>query len=478
MKKSLLLEELAERNLVNLRAYAYYFCFFAALFIAFYSFFFLEINTVFQLIGSAGGFISATSIFFLFIISLPSFQKNASSILGSFSWLRRAEMASIAYDIQGNINQFRDAVNKEAADLIPEAKVEWVTETNRESFFDYYKGKIIIRMNPCEDNDVNLAKASFLQVSKGVIPESRLYVETKLNLAIDLALVKKMLSNQGKRGAYRYFVNEMAVPELTDEDVLHLLERIEIIDGKGFFTRLFLRQLKELPVVSGLSFQNLSEVRNDVNKFLDYSELVAKRREHEHIPLNYEGPRIKSAIIYVALRRKMAFEGIKPYLKRALLNRRNKCEVIFFISFSHAIEFTRRIIGTLTNSYGMELIPDSDKEYQVGDQRYICATLLVNPSSVLNPKNDLLLHELLIKAVKSSLDDTGWACLPLVEGKIKEKSPNFNVAEYGYDNLSQLLKTIDFIEFQPKEGSTEDKVRVKQTLIDANEQHHQNSANT
>jgi hypothetical protein len=450
-----------ERNLMSLRAFAYYLCFFAALFIAFSSFFFLAFNTLFQLLGSAGGFISATTIFVLLIVNLPTFQKNVSSILSSFKWLKRAEMASIAYSIQGNINQFRDAVNNETADLIPEAQVEWVTETTRESFFDNYKGKVIIRMNPCEDNDSNLARASFLQVSKGVIPESRLYVDARLNLAIDLALVKKMLLSQDKKGAYRYFVNEMTVPELTDEDVLHLLEKIETIDGQGLFTRLFLRQLKELPIVSGLGFQNLSEVRNDVDKFLNYSELVAKRKEHEIIPLTYEGAHIKSAIMYVALRRKMAYEGIKPYLKRALHDRKNKCEIIFFISFSHAIEFTRKIIGTLTNSYGMELIPNSDKDYQVGDHKFICAMLLVNPTSVLKPQNDLLLHELVIQAIESSLDAAGWADLHSLEGKIREKSPSFNTTDYGYDNLTDLVETLDFLEFQTKEGSIEGQVRKK-----------------
>jgi hypothetical protein len=446
---------------MNVRALGYYACFFVSLFIAAYSFFFLAVNTWFQFLGSAGGFISATAIFILFISNLPNFQKSISPILGSFKWLKKAEMASIAFNIQGTINQFRDTVNNETADLIPEAQVEWVTKTNRESFFDDYKGKVIIRMSPCEDNDVNLARASFLQVSKGVIPESRLYVEAKLNRAIDLALVKKMLSDQATKSAYRYFINEITVPELADEDVLHLLEKIEIIDGQGFFTRLFLRQLKELPIVSGLGFQNLSEVRNDVNNFFSYSQLVAKRKEHELIPLNYEGTHIKSAIIYVAIKGRMESEGVKPYVRRALLNRKNKCEIIFFISFSHAIEFTRQIIDALTKSYGMELVPNSDKEYTVGDSRLMCATLLVNPNFVVSPQNDLLLQELLIDAIKSSLDDSGWADLQSVESKIREKSPNFVVAEYGYDKLIELLKVLDFLEFQTKDGSDETQVRPK-----------------
>ncbi len=218
-----------EKRTMSLKALFFYFCFAISLFIAAFSFFYSTINIFLQFLGSAGGFISATAIFLLLIRNLPSFQKGISPILSSFNWIKKAELASIAYNIQGNINQFREAVNKESPDLIPEAEVEWVTKVSKESLFDDYKGKVIIRMQPSKDNDVNLARASLLQVSKGVIPESRMYIEPKMNVSIDLSLVKKILSKQGQRGAYRYFVNEIAIPKLGDKEVLHYLEKIELI---------------------------------------------------------------------------------------------------------------------------------------------------------------------------------------------------------------------------------------------------------
>ena len=212
-------------------------------------------------------------------------------------------MASIAYNIQGNINQFREVVNNESPDLIPEAEVEWVSDVSRDSFFDNYKGKVIISMNPSKDNDINLAKATLIQVSKGVIPESRLYVGTKMNTSIDLSLVKKLLLKQGQKNAYSYFLNEITVPELEDKDVVDYLSKIEIMDNAGLFTRLFLRELKELPVIRGLSLQNIPEIRSDVRGFFDYAEIVASRKPREHIPLQFLGTYIKTAIIYVAIYR-------------------------------------------------------------------------------------------------------------------------------------------------------------------------------
>jgi len=231
------------------KALLYYLCFVVSLFIGAYSFFYLTINIFLQFFTSAGGFVSATAVFLLLIRNLPSFQKGISPILSSLNFIEKAELASIAYNIQGNINQFRETVNKESPDLIPEAEVEWVTKVKKESFFDDYKGKVIVRMNPSKDNAINLAKASLIQVSKGVIPESRMYVEPKINVSIDLSLVKKILLKQGEKNAYRYFLNEIITPKLDDKEVVNYLEKIELMDNVGLFTRLFLRELKELPTL-------------------------------------------------------------------------------------------------------------------------------------------------------------------------------------------------------------------------------------
>jgi hypothetical protein len=221
----------------------YYACFVVTLFVGVFSFFYFTFNIYVQFAGSAGGIASATAIFLLLIRNLPSFQKNISPVLSSFNWIEKAELTSIAYNIQGNINQFRETVNKESPDLIPEAEVEWVTETNKESFFDDFKGKVIVRMDPSKDNQKNLAKAVMIQVSKGVLPESRIYIDETTSTSIDLALAKKILASIKQSNALRYFVSEILNPELADEQVLSTIQTIDEIDSRGFFTRLFLREL-------------------------------------------------------------------------------------------------------------------------------------------------------------------------------------------------------------------------------------------
>jgi hypothetical protein len=139
----------------------------------------------------------------------------------------------------------------------------------------------------------------------------------------------------------------------------------------------------------------------------------------------------------------METQGVKPYVRRALIDRKSGCEIIFFISFTHAIDFTRQIIDTLTKIYGMELIKNSDKDYAIDSARLICATILTNPTYVLKPQDDLLKA-----SINETLDESKWANLDSVELKIKEKSPDFNVKSYGYSTLKDLLSAIDLFELQ------------------------------
>jgi len=367
-----------------------------------------------------------------------------------------AELSSIAYKIQGNLNQYREIINAESLDLIPEAEIEWISEENRESFFDEFKGKVIIRMHPSTDNDVNLVKATLMQVSKGVIPSSRMYIEPKMNTSIDLSLVKKILLSQKEDNAYGYFINEIMVPELKDNEMISYMESIEFIEKRGFFTRLFLRELKDLHLIEGLGFTNILNIRKDIKNFFYYSEKIAKRKPGELIPLVYEGLIIKTAVIMIAVTYKMMTMGKIPYIKRAISYRAKGHEIIFLIAFDHAIDFTKAIINDLETKYGMKLIKGSDIEYFVDTQRFLCATIHTSAKNYrekesLKLKQNAKLIDTLKMSVNETKRDNGWSMLTDVGNKIKEKITDFDLEELGYEKLSDIFFIIDIFEVDEKE---------------------------
>ena len=64
-----------------------------------------------------------------------------------------------------------------------------------------------------------------------------------------------------------------------------------------------------------------------------------------------------------------------------------------------------------------------------------------------NIKSDTKLINLLRQAIEATEDDTGWARLGIVGAHISNKT-SFDSRNYGYRNLSSLIKAIDLFELK------------------------------
>lgn len=82
-----------------------------------------------------------------------------------------------------------------------------------------------------------------------------------------------------------------------------------------------------------------------------------------------------------------------------------------------------------------------------------------------NIKSDTKLINLLTQAVEATEDDNGWATLSAVGLHISNKT-SFDTRNYGYKNLSSLIKAIDFFELKRGQGNrymVKDKRKKKAT---------------
>lgn len=325
-------------------------------------------------IGAGGTFISAY-IFLNIITNLPSYQKFIApilSVLGKIS--RDAELDSIAYNIQGNLNQYRQVVNQEYSDLVPETVLEWVNHENEEEFHEIYNGKLILKLHPSSENRINLVKATMAQVSKGVIPESRIYVASQINDSIDLSLTNKILSEQD-RTSLLYFRNEVLVPKLRDSMILNYFRCMEILDDEGLFTRLYLRELKQLAFRHGLKTANLPEIRQDTTDFLEFADQIAKKERGVDVILDYYGSHIRTGIVMVANPIWFQKVGVHPYVKRAIDKFQAGCEIVYIIGWEPTIRYTESVITYLIMNHDIEPIRDSIKWYTVGNLRRLCVAM-------------------------------------------------------------------------------------------------------
>ncbi|MGQ9425601.1 NYN domain-containing protein [Gilvimarinus sp. F26214L] len=75
------------------------------------------------------------------------------------------------------------------------------------------------------------------------------------------------------------------------------------------------------------------------------------------------------------------------------------------------------------------------------------------PEKTKNIKSDTKLINLLRQAIEATEDDDGWATLGAVGSHISNKT-SFDTRNYGYKNLSSLIKAIDLFEIKRGPGNS------------------------
>lgn len=76
-----------------------------------------------------------------------------------------------------------------------------------------------------------------------------------------------------------------------------------------------------------------------------------------------------------------------------------------------------------------------------------------NPTKAQNIKSDTKLINLLRQAIEATEDDSGWAALGPVGSHISNKT-SFDTRNYGYKNLSSLVKAIDLFDIKRGQGNS------------------------
>jgi len=189
-----------------------------------------------------------------------------------------------------------------------------------------------------------------------------------------LTLTNKVLKDQD-RNSILYFQNEVLVPRLSDQELLEYFRCMEILDEKGLFTRLFLRELKQLSARHGLQLTNLPEIRNDTRNFLNYADTIGRKERGVDVILDYEGTHIQTGIVMVAKPQLFKIAGVHPYVKRAIEKFDGGCEIVYIVGWEPTIRQTESVISYLIMNHEKDYIKDSEKWYYVGGERRLCVAM-------------------------------------------------------------------------------------------------------
>lgn len=288
-----------------------------------------------------------TGIFIWFLIDvLVLHQERGERLAGWLATLvawtgKKAEKTATAMSIQGKVNSFTAEINKEVEELLPYSlKIKWIApEISEQAFIK--KNRVIILLSHHKNQDENFSKATMLYMNKAVIPEARPHIHFKLGEAIDLMMTKKALYSFIKaRSSFSYFVTQIMRPKTEgDPEIKEFCTVIDTLDERGLFTRVLLRELKEL----GYRRAGVTETGDTVfetGKFTKFLNEIARKEQGEDVPLSFSRNYIKVAVILIA---RPGIPVTDPFMKMIKQKIKEGINVIYIFARGFNIDLAKQV---------------------------------------------------------------------------------------------------------------------------------------
>lgn len=302
-------------------------------------------------------------IIYLFVLNQEKGEKVVGWLAGFIGWAsKKAERVATANNIQSKVDSFIISINTEVEGLLPFGlKVRWISPDLSKSVF-VENNRVVVMLNYHSNQDENLARATMLYMNKAVIPEARPHIHQKLGQAIDLMMTKKALfSFVEARSSMGHFVRTVLRPQTErDTELKDMCGVIDMIDERGLFTRVLLKELMEL----GVKRAGITETGDTVfetNEFVKLLRKIAEKERGVNVDPTFIRNNIKIAVIMVA--RPENIDNSDMYL-HAIEERMKKSVQTFYLFARGAIniEFAKKVATSVTEKF-KELAKGHEEEF-------------------------------------------------------------------------------------------------------------------
>ena len=325
---------------------------------------YLSYNIVVQLLVAGLSWMTSGFLIFYLITSVPTFQAAGELVSRGLSFWKTGARGAVAFRIERNLNSVQEEINDQVKGLIPyPAKVEWV---DKPSYLDTTEEKVIIRMKEYKENPRNVAYAVIDYISEGMIPFSRLYLETPIQTAMDSTMVRIILLDRDK-DALNYFLTNVLNRRLGEEGVRYYMTIMNNLYRRGLFSRVFLEEVKEL----GLKLYPMEDpdARREITEYVAQLNVLATRERGERRGAEpYIRQKIKVAFLLIAEPEKIREKGDAPYVGYAGQCIRDGAEVIYFLSRGGKNRPAMRLANKIAKLCFMEIYNTSEYEDIIDDE--------------------------------------------------------------------------------------------------------------
>ena len=259
-------------------------------------------NLIVYLIVSFLGGAGIIILLLLWIVhNIDKYERLLSYLFRGLSFLNKKWASSrAATDLQASINLASREINKQGTNILPHAmKVEFVQKAHEVETF-MRKGEIIVTLGRSKDRERDLMVSALAYVKKGLIPNTRAYIDDTMMKATDYTVTRDILISTKRDAAVSLFLQSClkpefkAIPTLKDDCL-----RLEKINKSGFFYHIFLTQLtfygeKLFPTVP------TAAAKNEVRVFAKFLQDIAMRARGEEVNLDFIKTRMRVKVMLIA----------------------------------------------------------------------------------------------------------------------------------------------------------------------------------
>jgi transcription antitermination factor NusA-like protein len=247
----------------------------------------------------------------------------------------------VASSIQDSVNGVCEQINKESPDVLPHAlKIEWVHSESPESFIK--NGQAVVRLKHYANQDRNIVDSTLLYLKTGLLPRSKNYLDSTLRQSCEFKVATKVFMARRDTGAYDYFLENNLIPTInTNLSIKEDIQMLEDLDSKGFFTRVFLAEIKQTGEKL-LGTIPTSAIQQELRNFAVFLRKIANKKRGEREPLDFKGVKVKAAMVLLADREVIQLYAIKPYINRVKISSYEGYDSIYISGWGE--EFIKKVI--------------------------------------------------------------------------------------------------------------------------------------
>jgi transcription antitermination factor NusA-like protein len=382
----------------------------------------------------------------------------------TFSWVtKRFEYNNVAYNIEAVVNKAGDKISAVSPDTLPyPIKISWA-KTSGALETSLRDGEIVVAMHYSSDRDRNLVVSTLAYLKKGLLPRARVYIDRILMKATDFTVAKDIFHQSGRELAVPLFFDEYLQPATVDNPtLLESLNSLERINNAGFFTRVFLREMKHL----GNRVYPAAPSERIWHESVEFSEFlltVSEKEKGVDIPggLMFPGSRIRTSLMLVA-RARTRLLGPEIYLRRIQIDMDRGVEHMYVFARSKAnIDLAKEVIAEAEKRKMLHVFSEQlyDQSVDGSDQTavcYVCSlNILMHPSKEAAPSQTLIevLEDNILEFREGKIEVVAAARRPGYKSKIAVRSIYKGVdaikccssEERRYAIETTLGETVDFV---------------------------------